>query len=135
METKTCTKCQSDKPLNQYTKYRKSKDGLSHWCKDCQVENQRKWVKRNPTKRQAQLRKSRYNLSDDSYQELILKQEGKCAICQTELDKTAKKVVDHNHVNGKVRGILCSSCNTALGLLQDSPELLARALAYLQNHS
>jgi hypothetical protein len=42
--------------------------------------------------------------------------------------------VDHNHTTGKVRGLLCSSCNGALGLFKDNPEVVAAALLYLKDY-
>lgn len=53
-----------------------------------------------------------------------------CVICQR-IPKT-KLDVDHNHVSGEFRGMLCKRCNTALGKFQDSPEMLLRAAAYLK---
>jgi Recombination endonuclease VII len=64
----------------------------------------------------------------------------RCAICNQEERKVTRgKVVmlavDHDHATGKVRGLLCHTCNVALGLLQDSPGLLANALSYVRHHS
>ena len=42
-------------------------------------------------------------------------------------------VIDHNHKTGKVRGLLCGSCNTGIGLLKDSPDVLDAAIEYLQH--
>ena len=63
---------------------------------------------------------------------------GLCAICGSQLDHERAEAngsgstIDHDHVTGKVRGILCRPCNLGLGNFQDSPVSLERAIAYLQ---
>ena len=78
--------------------------------------------------------KYRYNLSLEQVDELLIKQDHKCLICENHL-KEAQRCVDHDHKTGKVRGILCQSCNRILGACGDDPNLLNNAIAYLKNHS
>ena len=73
---------------------------------------------------------STYHLSREDYLNLIKKQHNKCAICG--LDLNGKSVVDHDHQTGRVRGILCNSCNTGIGLLKDDPQLLIVASEYIR---
>ena len=73
-----------------------------------------------------------YGLTQDDYDDLLKKQDGRCGICEFKvLDK--KLVVDHCHLTGRVRGLLCTKCNVAIGLLRDDPELVKAALRYLEN--
>lgn len=71
----------------------------------------------------------------------LKKQEYKCAICgceATDLDRNKGKTrfnVDHDHTTGAVRGLLCSKCNMAIGMLKDSPSLLRKAADYLDSYS
>ena len=60
-------------------------------------------------------------------------QHGGCAICQTVPPVFTDLHIDHNHTTGEVRGLLCPTCNTALGMFRDSPEVLMRALEYLED--
>lgn len=67
---------------------------------------------------------------------MVVAQDGRCAICREEETATARGrvrslAVDHDHETGAVRGLLCSRCNTALGLFRDNPALLLEAIAYL----
>jgi hypothetical protein len=64
--------------------------------------------------------------------ELMEKQNGKCAICSIELDKP---VLDHDHTTGYVRAVLCEHCNKGLGHMRDNPELLRLAAAYLETQA
>lgn len=61
-------------------------------------------------------------------------QGGKCAICRDDLDLSSGTHVDHCHDTGKVRGILCSKCNQAIGLFRDNPEFMRSAAAYVETH-
>lgn len=75
---------------------------------------------------------SRYNLTSEEFWALVSAQEWRCAICRTEFVPGGPRMnVDHNHTTNEVRSILCSKCNTGLGLFQDNPDLLAMAFAYL----
>jgi hypothetical protein len=58
-------------------------------------------------------------------------QDGKCAICK----RQDRLVIDHDHESGLMRGLLCYTHNTALGMFYDSPELLRSAAEYLETHS
>ena len=73
--------------------------------------------------------KRNYGLDLQTYEGLVDKQAGLCAICQT---KPEKLVVDHCHKTGRVRGLLCDPCNTGIGRLQDDVLIVAAALKYLQ---
>lgn len=66
------------------------------------------------------------------YTELYLAQGGCCWICEKVLAKEAAGPLDHDHKTGRVRGLLCSRCNTGLGLFKDDPALLERAILYLR---
>ena len=94
----------------------------------------------NPTvKKRAQWRKHlrrAYGLTPKSYVHLLVVQNGVCAICRKPniraMGKRKQLGVDHCHTTKRVRGLLCHSCNIALGMLKDSP-VLARACAdYLE---
>ena len=75
--------------------------------------------------------KRNYNIDIAHYNNLLKKQDGRCAIC-FDLPTNRRLAVDHNHTTGKVRGLLCSKCNFAIGLLCESKELFERALKYLE---
>lgn len=79
-----------------------------------------------------------YGLTTESYNSLVEKQNGKCAICKIKdfggVSNTGNKyelVVDHCHTTGEVRGLLCSSCNKMLGMFKDDPNTMVSAIEYL----
>lgn len=74
-----------------------------------------------------------YRLSLSTYQAMYEAQNRACAICGTPRE-ALELVIDHNHKTGKVRGLLCVSCNTGIGHLKDSPDVLDAAIAYLEEH-
>lgn len=82
--------------------------------------------------------RAKYGIGLDEYNTLLAKQGGVCAICEQpewvkhgKSGKIAPLAVDHCHDTGRVRGLLCFSCNVALGKFKDSPELLKKALDYV----
>lgn len=76
-----------------------------------------------------------YRMTPKEFNALWVSQDGKCAICDVDMmpkGRTPTSVaVDHNHVNGAVRGLLCRVCNVGIGYLRDDPDLLVRAAEYL----
>ncbi len=80
----------------------------------------------------------KFGLTPEEYDELLAAQNGLCAICGRP-ERAAKKStgkpyflsVDHDHETGRVRGLLCRTCNSAIGMLEDDQELFRAAIAYL----
>lgn len=78
--------------------------------------------------------KKEYGLSLEDYNYMLEKQGGVCAICKQLCSTKRSLAVDHNHVTGKIRSLLCRDCNVALGLMKENPELLRDAACYLEQH-
>lgn len=96
------------------------------YCDPCRIEARRDW------QRAANLR--RYGVTVAEYERLIKVQRGRCAICRT-TDPGGGHVsfaIDHDHISGHVRGLLCRNCNSAIGMLQDDPDIIAAAAAYVR---
>lgn len=78
---------------------------------------------------------SAYGITIAEYNALMKSQKHRCLICRIHKDElTRGLVVDHCHDTGKVRGLLCQRCNTAIGMIDDSPQMCARASMYLMFH-
>lgn len=99
-----------------------------------------KWVSENREWKGFVRRLSTYGLTLDQYHAMAEQQDFLCAICGEE--PVAKKshasndnfVIDHNHRTNKVRGLLCGTCNTGIGQLQDHSRMMLRAASYLVKH-
>lgn len=91
-------------------------------------DGQRNWRCRNATYATILLRK--YGLTLADYNDMLARQRGRCAICQKPFH--SKPGVDHDHATGRVRGLLCSFCNTGIGLFHDDPDILRAAITYLE---
>src|SRR3990167_41040 len=93
------------------------------------------WYAANRARRQKTLRAwslaTKYGLTPEQFDALLLAQGNACAICSS---RRKTMCVDHDHSTGEVRGILCRSCNAMLGQVKDSTARLARAIQYLDCH-
>lgn len=76
---------------------------------------------------------SKYGISKGQWEDMAKAQGYACAICGERQPKR-KLAIDHCHKSGKVRGLLCSNCNSALGLLQDSHQIASSAAKYLKRY-
>jgi hypothetical protein len=135
--TKTCRDCQTLKPAADFSTCSKMRDKLHTYCRVCAGVRLRKWHHENPTKVYAYARKKtlkQYGLTDDSYDAMLLSQDGVCAICHQPNANGSKLAVDHCHVTGDVRALLCSECSLGLGKFADSQDRLRAAAAYLKLH-
>jgi hypothetical protein len=124
---KICKVCRVNQPLNMYTEvggYYRGK------CKPCYREWQRGYagrIRRTGYYKAIDL-KRKYGMTLADFSHLLADQEYKCAICFREVNL----VVDHNHLTGEVRGLLCGRCNRALGMLEDNPVLAENLAEYLR---
>lgn len=152
-KTKICTKCKKEKSLKEFYKFDIGKFGVTPRCKEClreqgriykeghKVERRnrlRDWRYRNPSKRKNQDLVNKYGITLDKYKEILEKQRGVCAICGKPETRIYKKAgilkslsVDHDHINNRVRGLLCTNCNLMLGYSQDNITVLQNAISYL----
>jgi hypothetical protein len=79
--------------------------------------------------------KHRYGITPEQYEEMLTRQDGKCAICNSKSPKDKRNRnfhVDHCHETGRIRGILCTKCNHALGRFGDDIAGVERVLKYLR---
>lgn len=138
---KTCIKpdCKqiNPQPLDRFYKHPTNIDGLSGSCKTCYNLARLAWNRNNPQQYREGYQKRRlklyFNMSIEQYNELLTKQNNCCAICGKNSKEFNKLLaVDHDHETGEVRGLLCSNCNTGIGMLQDSTKLLDKAKEYLK---
>ena len=93
----------------------------------------RKWRKSNPEVVRKHNLKKYFGLTVQDYDDMYIEQGGRCGICGTHQSELSQKLsVDHNHDTNCIRGLLCSSCNLALGTFQDNPNILRNAVKYLE---
>lgn len=126
-----CPKCKQE--LNEDAFYKDNRR-----CKKCHLEDVRSYHLRNKNKVALINRKHKlirkYGITIEQYESLFKKQDGKCAICGTLEIKRAKAKyfnVDHNHITGEIRGLLCHNCNVLLGKLNDDVEMCKKVIEYL----
>lgn len=134
---KTCTKCGESKPLDSFYRNPECRDGRQGSCKVCDNVRTKQWKSANSesakmTSKRYYL-KTKYGITIDQYNELLMKQGGCCACCggDSPRGRGIYFPVDHCHETGKVRGLLCNPCNVGIGALGDSVEGVRKALAYL----
>jgi hypothetical protein len=137
--------------VNCFSKNRRHADGLQTYCKQCsdayrtgrgyklsaeakerKRQRERDAYRECPEKRWEQNLARKYGITAEKYFEMLEAQGGFCAIC---LRPPGKKRlhVDHCHISGRVRGLLCDDCNLGIGKLGDDPSRVMSAAAYLQH--
>jgi len=154
---KKCTVCKKQYPatLVYFHKQAGGKDGLHSQCKVCRAIYRKKYLQTDGGKRafgnamrkyrQTQGAKNfqkmwrlnhKYNMTPKEYDKLYKRQKGCCAICGIHQSVFKKALcVDHNHITGEIRGLLCNSCNWAIGYLKVDKmgfDLLTSAIVYIQ---
>lgn len=106
-----CTVCKELRPWSDYTK----RNGA---CVDC---------------RYARRQKKAYGITVVSQAEHISRHGTHCPLCSKKFGTGARTATDHSHGTGRVRGLICRLCNTALGHFRDNPEIIKAAIAYLEH--
>ena len=127
---KTCTVCNENKELSEFYSDPLQSSKLRPNRISC-VKKQRNFIT-NLVLRNSYYEK-KYGISLGDYNFMLDAQGYKCAICQKHQSNFKRSLcVDHDHVTGKVRGLLCDLCNTAIGKLNDDARLLKRAALYIE---
>jgi len=131
-EMKRCPMCNLEKPTNEFSRDKSRIDGLSCYCKMCKSELNLLPVTRK--RRKEYDLKRRYGVTLEQKQKMIEDQDGKCAICAEELDRGKDTHLDHDHKTGKIREILCVSCNHMIGGSKDNQSTLQKGIEYLRRN-
>jgi hypothetical protein len=122
-----CATCGATKSRDCFGSDKRNARGLKYSCKDCINAKRRGAYQKENRKYHL---KSTYGITPEQYDDLSVQQGGVCAVCKEPSEK--KLYVDHDHVSGDVRGLLCHKCNVAIGLLFDDPTRLERAAKYIR---
>lgn len=137
---KNCTVCKQKKPTEHFYNRKASEDGKAYRCKECDNNAVRIYRKKHTERYKIKARTNQlrfiYGIEPEDYGRMLSEQDGVCAICSgppvnTNPPFNSKLVIDHCHITGTIRGLLCQKCNKALGLFKDSPEILQKAIKYL----
>ena len=158
---KICSKCGVSKSLTEFWQTKANKDGLDGRCRTCAAsakrESRNRVKDRNPEEwkqRCGEYRRRHRNKYPKEYfkrqdrnldlkrnfgitlkeYEAMLDACGHCCLICRLPEKKRSLAVDHDHVTGKIRGLLCSKCNTGIGLLNHSETLLRNAIDYLRKN-
>jgi len=144
---RTCRTCHEEKPLEEsFYRTPKGVDGFFSTCKKCHNQRvstrRRERTREDPAAATARNRRTSlrqlYGITPEDFDRMMEDQGGVCRICGNAQEggnqNAAKLHVDHCHETGKVRGLLCTCCNTALGKFRDDPALLRAAADYLERH-
>lgn len=108
------------------------------WTRDQRNAYDRARYKNNPRRRQNVIDRAKWDriernfgLTREQWQTIFDRQGGVCACCRRPLPDGFRACVDHDHVTGEIRGIICFDCNTSIGKLGDDAAGLTRALVYV----
>lgn len=133
-----CKKCNKERA----SKYRKknlqkarSSVNKSHkkYYKSKYENRVKEWRSKNKHRIYFYQTKHQYGITEELFKNLLLTQRNKCATCLILFEGKIKACVDHNHLNGKVRGLLCKKCNSAIGFAQDDSKILERMADYVRH--
>ena len=132
---RVCRCCNIEKPLTDFSIDKRWKHTYKLDCKLCY--NEKKRLKYKPEDRRKEGLLRNYGISYDDMCSMYTQQNGCCLICGKAISlvsgktKKGKVHVDHDHVTGKVRGLLCTKCNTLLGMAEDNLDIIQAAYNYL----
>jgi hypothetical protein len=143
---KFCPRCKTIKLLEEFNRGRLSSH-VQCYCKECEGKigsaydkkhsgrcRERHRINHHKTGRWNKLLK-KHGLTKADWDAMLLAQDHKCAVCgRTDPVGNVGWHLDHDHLTGKVRGIVCLNCNSALGFVDDSVETLKRLIAYLEKY-
>lgn len=131
---KICSKCKKEKNHWEFS-INNNRDGLAMTCNECvriyYLQNRKQYAENKLWRR--------YGITKIQYKLMLKSQNEVCAICgKMETKKQHGKVqilsVDHDHITGRIRGLLCFDCNTKLGTLENK-DWLRKAKRYLEEYS
>jgi hypothetical protein len=137
--SKKCIKCCEIKNEKDFHLDSSRNDGLYPYCKACRNRRDSELFASNPRRqllKQNYYYKKTFGVDKEFIIKLLKEQSGKCKLCGKEITLDSKKThVDHNHITGKIRGVLCDRCNLMVGLIENKRHLLDKITEYLLQYT
>lgn len=145
---KKCTKCEIEKPLEEFWEEKRVKDGRRPRCKQCSRIASKIYREKNREKIKIYREKNRkkmnrqsiahtyfkkYGITLEEKREMWYQQNGKCFLCEKEMNTSKSIQTDHDHLNGKVRKLICVQCNHLMAGVGNE-EWLTKAIAYRDSY-
>lgn len=138
---KQCNKCGETKPIVDF-QLRTDTGSRRGDCRQCRSADNLKRYHTKPSTRESHRIASRrhavrtkYGLDEAAYEDLLCYSDGKCFVCGAVPPKGRYHHIDHDHITGVVRGLLCHGCNVSLGHTKEDPEILRKLANYLEEHN
>lgn len=134
---KICTVCKEEKPFSQFYNRKLSSDGKFYRCKTCDNKAHNKYREKHKERfnklNRNRVLKNKYGIDQEDYDVMLKEQDYVCAICGGgQINNYVNFSVDHCHNTGKVRGLLCQTCNQGLGLFKENIITIQNAIKYLE---
>lgn len=137
----TCRKCKVEKEVKSFHRSKQYKSGYRTICKVCAKIEHDNWRSVPGNRRKEKI--SLHGLTVERYNKLLESQDFRCAICKIPQEGIPTFNIDHDHVccpgvfscGSCVRGLLCMQCNTGIGNLRESVEVMTSAIAYLNKRA
>lgn len=143
MRMKACPTCHKRLNKSLFNKNTTKHDGLQSCCKTCFKKTYKAWMAKNPDRakflrREATL-KNKYAITLEEWDTLYDTQKGMCLMCGIKYpkeDSGGNRIlkVEHNHKNGRIRGLACGKCNSGLGYFKENSQRLIGAWVYIKWH-
>ncbi len=134
---KICLSCKEMRPLTEFHNYKKHshRDGKKSYCKSCESKRYKKWrvskLEELRYKDRVLYYTRKYNFSIEEAEAFLENRLGICEICK----ENSLLVVDHNHKTNKVRGFICSHCNSAIGYIRENIKICKNIILYLEKYN
>src|SRR6478609_3622906 len=134
---KKCSKCKICKDISSFGKKSYNKDGLNHYCKECENARGKNFYHKKGGKTKVKFNSilRNYGLNKDQYLKKFENQQYRCSICSKALKIDKNSHIDHNHETGQIRDILCNSCNFILGIIEINILKIENFMGYIDKHS
>ena len=131
--SKACNACGIEKNISEfYTGRGKCKDCVNAAARKIRVDKPERYA-RYRKRANEYLKERRYGITQEDFNRMLVEQNNMCKICSNEFKSTKDTHIDHCHNSDTVRGLLCNSCNMALGQFNDNTDNMDNAIRYLQN--
>lgn len=129
-----CSCCQTTKELEYFGEDKQTKTGKRRYCLECESEKSKEQYTKHRSRVRNAILKYRFGIELPDYNRIFESQSGVCKICGGPPQRRYLSV-DHHHVTGKVRGLLCQNCNAGIGMFKENPVLLQAAITYLKKEN